>query len=563
VDISQRLYKIGLDDFASRFDPGLDLVRDPFLTERHQPHASLWYANCLLDAGDLPGAERIVERVLTMQELREHDPHHGNFRWHWEDETVADLNACQFVLEALLRMPLDKLGDDLRSRVFAAMRLAFAEAERLDVHWTYTNIYLLDVHNRILGGQVLGDEAIARAGAVRLHEWATRTREVGAPHEFNSPTYAAVDLNCLADLANRAADAELRKVALEMEQVIWRHLASHWHVPTLQLAGPHSRAYRRDIVGASGFLKVVLYRLLGDERLLATTPYYDGPDAEGHAIVSGIDYHCPPDAEAMLREPATRDVHETVALSPRLDTATHFTPEFALGTMSRPYGVGEPPEPWPADNACILYWRRDKAPGYGVLYSRYRVNAGPVGKASREGVPRWLDIWEDGVFRTAQGGSQAIVAYGVMPRGQRPVSSLRLDIRLLGPTEVACAPGEPIVVEDGDAFIGIMALNPDNLGHSPPVTAWRDGDESVISILNYEGPPKVFWEYRSLSGPFWKGNVRNGFALWVVSRAEFASVAAFQAALAATPLSDTTIGSLRRITFGEVVLEYDLREMWP
>ncbi len=52
----------------------------------------------------------------------------------------------------------------------------------------------------------------------------------------------------------------------------------------------------------------------------------------------------------------------------------------------------------------------------------------------------------------------------------------------------------------------------------PSVVVWRDGQEFVISIVNYEGPAKVFWEYRSLAGPFYKGNVRNGFALWVAPR---------------------------------------------
>lgn len=553
---------LGRADLESRFDPTLDLVRDRFLRERRQPHPSLWYAGVLLEAGDVAAAERIIERVLTMQELRQGDPHHGNFRWHYEDEGVVDLNACQFVLEALLRMPLDRLGEGLRERVHAAMRLALAEAERLDVHWTYTNIHLLDIHNRILVGDLLGDAAVSRAGLERLREWSRRTKEVGAPHEFNSATYAAVDINCLADIANRAADAEARALGLEMEQLLWRHVALHWHAPTLQLAGPHSRAYRRDVVGASGFLKVVLYRLLGDERLLAPSPYYEGADAEGHIIVAGIDYHCPPDAEAMFRETASRNVRETVALAPRVDAVTHITPEFALGTMSRPYGVGDPPEPWPQDTACIAYWRREGgAPG--VLYTRYRVNAGPVGQPLREGVPRWLDIWEDGIFRTAQSGPRAVVVYGLAPRGQRAISSWRLDIRLLGPGEPPVLEGGVIVVADGDVYAGIVPLKPDNLGHSPDVTTWRDGDESVVSIVNYEGPAKVFWEYRSLSGPFWKGNVRNGFALWMAPRSDYATPEDFRRALLATPLTDETDGSLRRIAFGDVALEYDLRGMWP
>jgi hypothetical protein len=93
------------------------------------------------------------------------------------------------------------------------------------------------------------------------------------------------------------------------------------------------------------------------------------------------------------------------------------------------------------------------------------------------------------------------------------------------------------------------------------VYLWEDADEVVLSLVNYEGPAKVFWEYRSLAGPFWKGNVRNGFALWVAPLWEFGSIAEFGRTLAEVPLSDEVDGSWRRIVFGDVRLEYDLREM--
>ena len=49
--------------------------------------------------------------------------------------------------------------------------------------------------------------------------------------------------------------------------------------------------------------------------------------------------------------------------------------------------------------------------------SRYRINDWPVGQPSRELASAWLDIWDDGVFRTAQIGGRALVAYGLSPRG--------------------------------------------------------------------------------------------------------------------------------------------------
>ena len=92
---------------------------------------------------------------------------------------------------------------------------------------------------------------------------------------------------------------------------------------------------------------MLLYRLLGDERLLSSTPYYDGDGREGDTIVALTEYHCPPDAVEMLRAPGTREVRECASKAHGMELNTYIAPEYALGTMTRPYGVGEPPEPWP------------------------------------------------------------------------------------------------------------------------------------------------------------------------------------------------------------------------
>jgi hypothetical protein len=572
---SRVLFERGFRDLKSRFTPEVNLVRSLFQPDKHQPHPSIWYAHCMLanGEGDAALAEKIILKALDLQERRDGDPHLGNFRWFVEDEAVIDLNACQFVLEALVHLLLritDRLPASVLEPARAAMRLALAEADNLDVHWTYTNIHLLDVQNSILGGQLLGDQLSRERGERRLTAWARRTKDAGAPHEFNSPTYSAVQINALASITRFAQDEETRRLALEMEQFVWQHIARYWHTPTMQLSGPHSRAYRRDVVGASGFLKVVLYKLLGDPRLLAQTPYYSGPDAEGEVQVALTEYHCPPEAQQMLRAVEIRDVCEEAGSDMRLNA--RITPEFALGTMSRPYSVGEQPEPWPAHNSCILYFAKPSAAGYGVLYCRYRINAAPVGQPSRESLPAWADMWDDGVFRTAQVGGRAIGAYGLSPRGQRPISSLRLDLRMLGLLDgdvVAYGDDgrveDSIVVASGDTYIGIVPLRPARLGHGPPVHIWRDGEEVVISIINYEGPAKVFWEYRSLSGPFFKGNVKNGFALWAASMRNFSTTEDFRDALRSLPLTDKMTGSVRQIAWGEgpdrLVLEYDLNAL--
>jgi hypothetical protein len=581
---SRDLFDRGFRDLESRFNPEVALVRNAFQPDKHQPHPSIWYAHCLLVRNlddDAALAQKIINAALDLQERRPDDPHYGNFRWFLEDPVVTDLNACQFAVEALVHLLLrvsDRLTEETKRHIADSMRLALCEANRLDVHWTYTNIYLLDVHNSILGGRLLGDDVVRGRGECRLREWAERTKEAGAPHEFNSPTYSAVQINALAAIAQFAEDPAIESLALEMEQFVWRHVARYWHAPTMQLSGPHSRAYRRDVTGAPGFLKVVLHKLLQDPRLLAGTPHYSGPDTEGEVQVAVTEYHCPRDAESMFQQAGSRGAHEQIG--PAMILNACIRSEFALGTMSRPYNVGDPAEPWPMHDSCLLYYSKPSPPGYGVLYCRYRINARPVGEASREAAPPWMDIWDDGVFRTAQLDGRALAAYGLSPRGQRPIDSLRLDIRLIGATGsgdivvagrpfqgkvIELEPPESIVLADGDVYVGIVPLEATRLGEGPTAVAWTDGQELVVSIINYEGPPKVFWDYRSLAGPFFKGNVKNGFALWAAPRAEFQSLQEFAHALDTQPPGDETSGSMRRIEWlagdEQITLEYDLKEM--
>ena len=122
------------------------------------------------------------------------------------------------------------------------------------------------------------------------------------------------------------------------------------------------------------------------------------------------------------------------------------------------------------------------------------------------------------------------------------------------------AGGQTVVIADGDVLIGIRILEPTQLGHGPTAALWRDGRETILSIYNYDGPPEQRWEYRTLSGPFFKANVRNGFAMRVASRKDYGATREFQQELESLPLADTS-GSMRALRFGDVELEYDVRAL--
>lgn len=584
---AQQLRKEGASLLLEAWDDEAGLVR--YSTEFgvfHDARGSLGYARELIAEGgadSIARAERILRAVASMQETREDDAHYGNFRWFFEDAGVTDLNAVEFALDQLnvIARDMQALTPDVQELVRTMIERGLEEIDRLDVHPSYTNIYLSDVCNSVLGGELLGSKHYAERGARRLREWFAFTDRSGAPHEFNSPTYLAVDIGRMASLAEHAADADVRLAARLAEERLWLHVAAHYHAGMAQLAGPHSRSYRDGWTGAPGYLKLMLWRVLGDDRLRASTPYYPRGREEGHSGIGEAILHAPPYGLAMLGDQRyPRETTETVDAAAGLDITTYMTESYALGSASRSYAVGEPLEPWPQWNSVLLHTRRSDAPGYGILFARYIVNDKGPGAVMHESVRDAEDHWEEGRHLAAQHRNRAIVAYGLQSR-LRHATSNKLSVRMLGISDAGVlrvdgrsvrelplqlAPGQPLAIDAGDAYVGIVPLAPTDMGAGAPIELRIQDGMLVLDIYNYRGPGKMFWEYRSLAGPFFKGNVRNAFVLEVAERSDYPSLDAFAAHVAEARIADSAADRMEReIVYacgcGALSMRYSLRDM--
>ncbi|MFN8511285.1 MAG: hypothetical protein U0232_00780 [Thermomicrobiales bacterium] len=403
---------------------------------------------------------RIIDQVLATQERQRGNIHEGNFPWMADDGYVADLNAVEFCLEHLCAIVWEsdeKLPAGTRAAIRAALHLGLAEIARLDVGVAYTNICLLDCHNSILGGQILGARGWVERGARKLARWAAYTAASGAPREYNSPTYAGVDLHALAEIGEHADDPATRLLARLMEERLWLHAATHYHAPTAQVAGPHSRAYQNDVTGGRGSLKTTLYKLLGDEALVRKTPFYPLRQGEGHVSAALAEYHCPELVLALLRDqryPFT--VREAADAALGMDLSTTVAADWALGVASREYSAQ-------SDN-LMLHYRKEAEPGFGVLYTRFILNdrrlGGTLHATDRT---RSNNIADVGAFRGLHFRDKAIGVYGLLPQHEN-VSSIKLDVFVPGreglgrvliggepvgalPCEVP--PGVPLIIDDG------------------------------------------------------------------------------------------------------------------
>ncbi len=585
---AQQLYDEGARILAALWDDEIGLVR--YETEFgvfHGSRESLAYAGVLLrdnSAESVARAERIIANVVPMQETREDDAHYGNFKWFSEDAGITDLNAVEFALDHLNTLIIEHAGvlsEDTLDAMRAMIALGLEAIDRLDVHPSYTNIALSDVCNSVLGGQALGDAYYVDRGARRLDEWFDFTNRSGAPHEFNSPTYLAVDIARLAMLAEHAHDGAVALKARIAEERLWLHVAAHYHGELAQLTGPHSRSYRDGWTGAGGFLKLMLWRLLGDDKLRAKTPFYPKGREEGHTGVALTKLHCPEYVLDWLRaKPYPFASLETTDVAHDADIATYMTQSYALGTMSRSYAVGEPPEPWPAWNSVLLQFARNDDPGYGTLYARYIVNDKGPGALMYESTRTAEDHWEEGRHAGAQHHNRAIVAYGLQPR-TRPAHSNKLSVRMLGVgsrTEIwhgsesvtsfprTIEAGQPIMIAEGDAYVAIIPLEPSDMGSGATIELNVADGMLTLDLYNYRGPAKTFWEHRSQSGPFYKGNVRNAFILEVADRVEYASAEAFREHIAMAQIADSVDEQyVREIVYasdgGSIAMRYSLWDM--
>lgn len=192
--------------------------------------------------------ERVARALELVAQKQDRDPQSetfGHLAWYWEDARPSDLNATEFALQrAVLTWMLhrDRLSPPAAELLQQLMACAMEGIQRHEVTEDYTNIFLMKTWNCMAMGESAGDSALAQAGYRMLHQWLRRVRKVGI-HEYLSPHYYAVDLECLGLIARHAQDPAARaKAALALEY-LWTDIAANWFAPAARLGGAHSRDY--------------------------------------------------------------------------------------------------------------------------------------------------------------------------------------------------------------------------------------------------------------------------------------------------------------------------------
>jgi hypothetical protein len=419
------------------------------------------YAAALLDAGKrVDRANAIIAAMLDHQWLKDKDTHwYGNFIWWHDQKRPEDANAAAFMTPWLCFYLLeheDKLTAKNRDRLRKALPLCLTAVRRHRGPVHYDNIWLLKVASRVTLGLAMKRPKLMAEAEARLDEWMKYVSRNGI-NEFNSPTYAAVNVYALEFIWRYApASAKsLRKKTGQLLDFCCADIFQNWHWEADIGAGTHSRAYPRDRLNGKSLVSFLVHRHCGGKLRAPIRPF------EYNFVLS--DYSPPEQVRALARKEgmtpvALRASHPGWTREIRVDRSLYVIPEVTLGTQTG-YRA----------NA-------DQALPFKITYAGSKADERasfitPVPAHNPESRTRGSIT-----FAHHQEGPRAIVLYEADIKGRRESAYLRL---VIDPSESGKMVEEILV--DGKPYDGKRRkLKPG------AVIAWRAG-KAAVAVRLLEG----------------------------------------------------------------------------
>ena len=337
----------------------------------HPTRTSLSYATALLDSGEEPRLKRakdILHRVISLQDQNPDRKTYGIWSWYLEEPldkmSPPDWNWADFCGAQLLAVWIDhreRLGEALAGKVRESILHAAQSIKRRNVGPGYTNIAIMGTYVTLVTGERLKNAELLDYGRVRLRKVHRYIMDQGSFTEYNSSTYSIVAIAELSRMLAHVKNEDDRTLVNEIHDLAWKHVATHFHPPTRQWAGPNSRCYNTDLRGRKSTL-AFLEMATGRKGILSNDDPL--PLGLGHYR---LPIHCPERYHhyfVELNEP--RIVVETFRKSsskkepkspPDVIGTTCLHPKYTLGTVN----VGDF---WNQRRPFVAYWGTPERPAY-------------------------------------------------------------------------------------------------------------------------------------------------------------------------------------------------------
>ena len=453
----------------------------------------------------------------------------------------------------------------------------------------------------ILGGEIVKSREAIAHGNYQLRQLQEQLYRGGLCAEYNSPTYSALTVHAMAEIAEFSKSEHDREIARAVERRLWADLACHWHPTSHQQAGPHSRAYTADATGLFTCVRSLVWTVLGEAASgMSPLALFDPPPglmyhhcgnmpfniaqmcwfAAGH-------YHLDPDLAALfLDKPCPFQIEATAEYgdsgempSRRTVCTTYMTPDYSLGTSSTGYGDNGQPSAF-----FVTFPRAQGSAGFqacaggdtgleacatgegqqpvgGTVHLRYTINDEVPGMIGADGEWRGESdlVRNRAHYVTVQHGPTALVSchpagnlaemeisrmslMAIFAEHLGEVEEVRVGERAYSAWEGEFGPRQWFGVRAGRCLLALRPLAYSAAGPEAKVRLESYPKYKAITIDNFRGETRQFTAADLL-------HTYNGFASEVASVDEFPSLGDFLAALQGASFEDYALFHTRRLRY--------------
>jgi hypothetical protein len=220
----------------------------------HEVRRSFSYAVGLLDVGGRKYRKRafdIIKKTITLQDTVRSSPTCGVWPYYLEEplatkKSPVDYNWADFNAVSLLEVYMghySEIPDELRPIIRNSLILAALSIQKRNMGPGYTNIAIMGTYVTYITAHLFDIPDMKEYAKKRLKRFYDYTLEKDGFSEYNSPTYTVIALDELLRMRQHITDPESKAIIDSLYYTGWYIIARHYHIPTGQWVGPHSRSY--------------------------------------------------------------------------------------------------------------------------------------------------------------------------------------------------------------------------------------------------------------------------------------------------------------------------------
>lgn len=337
---------------------GYNYHTDASSGEFHHVRSSFSYAVLLLDLADPKYTQRafdVIEKTITLQDQDTTSKSCGVWPYYQEEplatkKSPIDFNWADFNAVSLLDVWMghqDEIPDDLKPKIKNALILAAKSIQKRNMGPGYTNIAIMGTYVTYMVSHLFDLPEMKEYANVRLKRFYDYTLDKGGFSEYNSPTYTIVALDELFRMKSHIIEPVAKQQIDSLYSIGWEIIARHYHKPSGQWAGPHSRSY-------STLVKPSFYAILKE----ASNGQIDLGMEEKRSDVK-IKHQIPAHLMHYFLSPeyprTESDVFEKE--EPRTTGICYLTDKYALSTANRS-------SLWNQRRPFLVYWGTSQSPKY-------------------------------------------------------------------------------------------------------------------------------------------------------------------------------------------------------